>query len=118
MPLADITAYPGGIDTSGFGLGGFGSGSLGQAAGTYSWTSDPLDAGTWSFAVRPYDAAGNLGTAQVTTVMIVAPPREPATFASDGITRLKYSLVAYGQSGFGQGGFGLPAAMLTWNPSL
>jgi hypothetical protein len=114
--LANITAYPLGISTAGFGLGGFGLGGFGQSASNYSWTSGPLDAGTWTFAIVPYDAAGNQGTAQTTTVTIASPPREPATFAGTS-TRLQYSLLGFGQVGFGCGGFGLPAATLTWNPS-
>src|SRR5262249_9392064 len=90
--LADITAYPAGIDTSGFGLGGFGSGGFGEVAGTYTWTSGPLGSGTWSFAVVPYDAAGNPGHAALATVTIQAPPREPGLY-SDGMTRLRYNLL-------------------------
>jgi hypothetical protein len=114
--LADITAYPAGVTTDGFGLGGFGSGGFGQSAGQYAWTSGPLAAGTWSFAVVPYDDAGNEGTAQTTTVTIAGPPRAPAPFAGTS-TRLQYALLGFGQVGFGSGGFGLPAATLSWNPS-
>jgi hypothetical protein len=114
--LADITAYPTGITTDGFGLGGFGSGGLGQAAGNYSWTSGPLAAGTWTFAIVPYDAAENEGAAQTTTVTIAGPPPPPAALAGT-TTRLQYALLGFGQVGFGSGGFGLPAATLTWNPS-
>jgi hypothetical protein len=87
--LADITAYPGGITTDGFGFGGFGTGSFGASAGTYTWTSEPLTRGSWSYAVIPYDAAGNLGTAAVTGVKIVCPPLPPALYPDN--TRLKYS---------------------------
>jgi hypothetical protein len=114
--LADITAYPAGIATDGFGLGGFGSGGFGQSGGNYAWTSGPLAAGTWSFAVVPYDTAGNEGTAQVTTATITGPPRTPPAF--DGTsTRLQYALNGFGRVGFGTGGFGLPTATLSWNPS-
>lgn len=114
--LADIKAYPAGIATYGFGVGGFGTGGLGQVASSYAWNSDPLAAGTWSFAVVPYDTAGNPGTAQTTTVVIVAPPRAPAPFAGT-TTRLQYSLNGFGQIGFGTGSFGLPTVNLLWNPS-
>jgi hypothetical protein len=114
--LADITAYPAGIATDGFGLGGFGTGGLGQTAGTYSWTSDPLSAGSWTFAVVPYDAAGNEGVAQSTTAVMAAPPRAPAAFAGT-TTRLQYAPDGFGQVGFGFGGFGLPTVTLLWNPS-
>jgi hypothetical protein len=114
--LADITAYPSGIDTGGFGVGGFGSGGFGQVAGQYSWTSAPLASGTWTFAVVPYDAAGNEGAPQTTTVTVAAPPREPAPFAGTS-SRLQYTLDGFGQVPFGCGGFGLPAVNLSWNPS-
>jgi hypothetical protein len=114
--LADITAYPAGILTDGFGLGGFGSGGFGAVAGTYGWTSGPLGSGTWSFAVVPYDAAGNLGPAALATVTIQAPPREPGLYP-DGVTRLRYSLLGYGQIPYDTAGYGLPEAVLTWNAS-
>jgi hypothetical protein len=112
--LADITAYPLGIATGGFGLGGFGSGGFGQSASTYSWTSSPLAVGTWTFAIVPYDAAGNEGATRMTTATVTAPPRAPAAGTS---TRLRYALNGFGQTGYGTGGFGLPSATLTWNPS-
>jgi hypothetical protein len=88
-PLVDITAYPSGIYTDGFGFGGFGDGGYGQAAGAYSWISDPLTRGNWSYAVVPYDSAGNAGTVALVGVTINCPPLEPAAF-SDG-TRLHYT---------------------------
>ncbi len=114
--LADITAYPAGIVTDGFGFGGFGASSFGQSASSYSFTSEPLAAGSWSFTVVPFDSAGNPGSPMTTGITIVAPPRMPATFAGT-TTRLQYNLEAYGQTGFGSGGFGLPVASLTWNSS-
>lgn len=115
-PLATITAYPQSIDTSGFGLGGFGEPGFGVAGGAYSWDSDTLANGTWSFAVVPFDAAGNTGSPQTTTAIVAAPPAEVPPFA-DGLTRLKYLLLAYGQTPFGDGGFGEPEVQLTWNAS-
>ncbi len=115
-PLADITAYPAGINSDGFGLDGFGQGGWGQAASTISWTSNPLAGGSWQFAVVPYDEAGNEGAAQTATVTVSAPPRAPAPFAGT-TSRLQYSLLAYGQTPFGECGFGLPQASLSWNPS-
>ena len=88
-PLAEISAYPGGIVTDGHGLGGFGQGGFGRASSSYQWTSQALGAGTWSFAVVSVDAAGNLGTPTLTTSTITSPPRPPAAFA-DG-SRLKYT---------------------------
>ncbi len=100
-PLQTITAYPAGIDTSGYGLGAFGSGGFGAVAGTYDWTSEPLASGVWTFAVKPFDEAGNEGFAVTAAVTIAAPPLEPALFG-DGITRLRYTMI----SG--------PRAVLTW----
>ena len=114
--LADITAYPGGIVTDGFGFGGFGALGFGQAASSYSFVSEPLASGIWSFAVVPFDNAGNAGLPITTSIAIVAPPRTPATFAGT-TTRLQYDLETYGETSFGSGGFGLPSAVLTWNSS-
>jgi hypothetical protein len=113
--LANITAYPAGIVTDGYGLGGYGSGGFGRSASNYAWTSGPLDTGSWSFAVRPYDSAGNLGTAVTTVVVIAAPPQEPAPF--EGLTRLRYAISGYGGAGFGGGGYSDPLVTLTWNAS-
>jgi len=85
---ADIKAYPAGVLTNGFGLGGFGTGGFGEVAGTYEWTSNPLTSGAWSFAVVPYDTAGNAGTGATTAQTIAVPPLEPPLF-SDGL-RLHY----------------------------
>ena len=115
-PLATITAYPGGIDTSGWGLGGWGLGGWGSAGGSYSWTSETLASGTWSFAVKPFDSAGNEGIAQFATVIISAPPSPPAVL-SDGVTRLSYTLLGWGQIPWGNGGWGDPEAVLTWGAS-
>ena len=89
-PLADIPATVAGVDLSGFGLGGFGLGGFGTAAQSYSWTSDPLLAGSWTFAVVPYDGAGNQnGSPAHVSVTVVAPPRPPAADSSG--RRLTYS---------------------------
>ena len=91
--LADITAYPSGIYTDGFGLSGFGFGGFGESASTYSWTSDSLTSGVWSFAVVPYDQAGNPGTIAMAIFTSVVPPLAPAPYA-DGL-RLTYTYRAY-----------------------
>ena len=90
--LTDITAYPSGIYTDGWSLGRWSYGGFGESASTYTWTSDSLTAGTWSYAVMPYDLAGNLGPAATTSITIVVPPLAPATF-DDGL-RLLYSFNA------------------------
>jgi hypothetical protein len=102
--LADITAYPSGIVTDGFGFGGFGIGAMGSSASTYTWTSEPLTRGGWSYAVIPYDSAGNLGTPATTGVTIVCPPLPPALYGDN--TRLKYTYNA-----------GLKEVTLNWNAS-
>jgi hypothetical protein len=115
--LADIIAYPSGVYTDGFGLGGFGGGGFGQSAGTYIWTSEPLTRGNWSYAVLPYDSAGNLGTAALTGVTITCPPLPPALFSDN--TRLHYTYpVGYGGGGYGIGPFGGGnEVILSWNAS-
>lgn len=114
-PLAEITAYPSNVLTDGFGLGLFGSGGLGHVASDYSWTSGPLSAGPWEFAIVPFDVAGNEGPATTTSVIVAAPPRAPASFPG-GPGRLQRSVSAMGQTPFGAGGFGLPGLVLSWNP--
>jgi hypothetical protein len=104
--LATIPAYPGGWITDGFGLGGFGQGGFGRAATSYQWESGPLASGAWTFAVVPYDAAGNARPpGQVATVTIAEAPLPPAA-AADG------TLLSYNYNG--------PTARtatLTWLPS-
>jgi len=88
-PLATIAAYPAGIVTDGFGFGGFGYGGFGESAGSYTWTSRSLTAGTWNWAVKPFDLAGNEGAAVTTAVAINVPPLEPAAYPDR--TRLHYT---------------------------
>jgi hypothetical protein len=87
--LSTIPAYTAGIITDGFGYGGYGQGGYGAAAGSYSWTSGPLSTGTWNWAVKPFDTAGNEGQAKLTAVALSAPPLPPALFAD--MTRLHYA---------------------------
>ena len=103
-PIGSVTAYPQSIYTDGFGDGGFGDGGFGEAASNYSYTAGPLAGGFWNFAVVAYDTAGNLSTPQTCTVLIVAPPLEPA--ADGNGVRMYY---AYTASTF--------EATLTWNAS-
>jgi hypothetical protein len=103
--LADITAYPGGIMTDGFGMGPFGAGAFGSSAGTYIWESAPLTSGVWSFGVVPYDQAGNQGTPSTTSITITAPPLPPALDGDND--RLEYVWNnRFGQGAFGAGDFG------------
>jgi len=102
--LGTVPAYTAGMITDGFGYGGFGQGGFGESAGSYSWTSGTLTSGTWQWGVKPYDQAGNEGTAQTTAVGITAPPLPPAPFPDR--TRLHYT---YSQP--------TKKATLTWNAS-
>lgn len=90
--MADIPArfldYAGG----GAGEGPCGSGGAGQSVLRYSWTSDPLGGGTWNFAVRAYDTAGNEQTVGATTSLaITAPPLPPAADADNANRRAWYT---------------------------
>ena len=104
MILATVPAYIAGMITDGFGYGGFGQGRFSQSAGAYSWTSRPLSGGTWTWGVKPFDTAGNEGSAEITAVTIAAPPSPPAPFPD--MTRLKYT---YGNL--------TKQATLNWNAS-
>ena len=104
--VATVAAYPGGWISDGFGLGGFGQGGFGRAASTYQWESAFLASGNWTFAVIPYDHAGNArGTGQLAGVTIREAPLPPATSASG--TRLAYQY----------SGPVSRLATLTWQPS-
>jgi hypothetical protein len=81
--LAEIPAYFNGVITDGWGEGGWGQGGWGKSASSYTWTSDVLAAGQWSFAVRSVDSAGNEGTAMVTRLSIDGPPAPPPRFDDD-----------------------------------
>lgn len=87
-PLATLPISSG-PSLDGFGSGPFGAGGFGQSATRYTWLSDRLAPGTWSFAVKAFDAAGNESTVASGNVAIAGPPGPPAPFA-DGL-RLHYS---------------------------
>ncbi len=87
--LATVPAYVQGFATDGYGQGGYGSGGYGSTGSNYSWTSGPLAGGTWNFAVKPFDAAGNLGTARTQSAVVEAPPNPPARNAAG--KRLTYT---------------------------
>ena len=88
--VGTVAAYPGGAITDGLGVGGFGRGGFGRAASTYDWYSPPLSSGIWTFAIAPYDRAGNVqGSPTTASVTIVSPPRPPAPDANN--SRLNYS---------------------------
>jgi hypothetical protein len=102
--LATIPAYIAGIVTDGFGYGGYGLGGFGESAASYSWTTQPLSGGTWNWAIKPYDTAGNEGAASTVAVAIASPPIEPAPFSDNA--RLHYT---YAQPS--------NEITLSWNPS-
>jgi hypothetical protein len=105
-PLATVPAYPGGWISDGFGLGGFGQGGFGRSATSYGWESGPLSSGTWSFAVVPYDVAGNSRVpGQVATVAISQAPLPPAASADGSLLSYLYA------------GPTTRTATLTWQPS-
>lgn len=85
-----LTAGDGAAAPGGFGAGGFGRGAWNAASADYEWVSPPLSPGTWNFAVKPFDAAGNEGTAATVSVALSAAPRPPAADASG--RRLRYTL--------------------------
>ncbi len=130
-PIANIPAYTNGITTDGYGMGGYGAGGYGFAGATYSWTSEGLAGGLWSFAVAAYNLEGAIGDISTINLAIIGPPAPPAAFQSG--SRLHYSLIGYGVGGYGgQGcgadgygdgpygggvGYGESEAILTWNLS-
>lgn len=91
-PVATIPAYAGGVILDGFGLGGYGGGGFGRSESSYSWRSDRLGVGTWNFAIKSYDAAGNEGTAATVSKAITGPPRPPEP--TDDGARLTRSYVS------------------------
>jgi hypothetical protein len=68
--LAEVDAKPGGV-----------------ALSEYSWTSDELTAGTWTFGIRAVDAAGNVRTTPVLevskTVLTVPDPASDLAHSYD-----------------------------------
>lgn len=88
--LADVPAYTMGVATDGYGVGGWNQGVYGHAAASYSWTSPPLANGDWTFAVVPYNVAGNEAASPVeVTETVVGAPKAPAANSSG--KRLTYS---------------------------
>jgi len=62
----------------GFGKGGFGHGQFGLDADTFEWTSPPLCAGVYKFAVKVTDEAGNESSGSETGQVTVTPAPRPA----------------------------------------
>jgi hypothetical protein len=88
-PVADITAYPGGWISDGFGLGGFGLGGFGRSATAYAWNAGVLSGGVWQFRIVPYDRSGTeRGDGQTVSMNVSVAPAPPAR-GVDG-RRLRY----------------------------
>ncbi len=62
----------------GFGKGSFGHGQFGLDADTFEWTSQPLCAGVYKFAVKVTDEAGNESSGSETGQVTVTPAPRPA----------------------------------------
>jgi hypothetical protein len=90
--IGTVPAYTSGIITDGYGYGGYGDGGYGEAAASYTFTSGQLLDGVWTFGVKPFDTAGNIGPTSEVSVSIMAPPFEPPLFG-DG-NRLHYTFDA------------------------
>lgn len=88
-PIATVAAYPQGKVQDGAGIGPAGYGGAGEAAGVYTYDTDPLAPGVWHFGVKPFDAAGNEGTAEESTFTATGPPNPPTRDAAG--RRLAYA---------------------------
>jgi len=62
----------------GFGKGSFSNGQFGLDADTIEWTSPPLSAGVYRFAVKIADEAGNESSVSETGPITVTPAAKPA----------------------------------------
>ena len=62
----------------GFGKGSFGHGQFGLDADMFEWTSPPLCAGVYKFAVKVTDEAGNESSGSETGQVTVTPAPRPA----------------------------------------
>jgi hypothetical protein len=89
--LADINSLYPNSTGPGFGRGPFGRGPFGIGTSLIRWVSEPLENGTWNFAVRTYDVNGNEQAVGLTvSVDISAPPLPPAP--DDDGRRLTHSV--------------------------
>jgi hypothetical protein len=87
VPYRDGTTSQGG-----WGAGGWNQGKWNDAATNFEWISAPLGVGTWNFAVKAVDLAGNEGSASTASVALTASP--PAPQADAYGRRLRYTLNA------------------------
>ncbi len=84
--LGDVSAYPGSWISDGFGMGFFGQGGFGKSPTLYSWVSNPLSAGVWSFVVTSYNLVGDLGA--TSTPLAVAVQSFPPAPQSSSLSYL------------------------------
>lgn len=96
-----------GVSSTGWGQGGWGAGGWGAGGGAYTWDSGPLCPGVWTFGIKPFDTAGNEGTAVAAAAAVTGAPQPPAPNALG--QRLAYT--SFHLSG------GSAFATLTWNTS-
>lgn len=90
-PVATVPFQTGAQTYDGYGRGGYGAGGYGAGDASFSWTSDPLATGTWSFAVVPFDTAGNEQASHLTiSQAVTARPAPPAPDSAG--RRLTYTL--------------------------
>ncbi len=62
----------------GFGKGSFGNGQFGLDADTFEWTSPPMNAGVYKFAVKITNGVGNESSGSETRQVTVTPAAKPA----------------------------------------
>ena len=62
----------------GFGRGSFGNGQFGLDADTFEWTSPPMNAGVYKFAVKITNGVGNESSGSDTRQVTVTPAATPA----------------------------------------
>lgn len=82
--VSELVCYPGSWISDGYGLGSYGTGGFGRVSTFYSWTSNFLSSGVWSFAVSPIALNGETGsTATVTVLEIPESPLAPQEIRLD-----------------------------------
>lgn len=91
-PAGVVTAYGPNV-TDGWGMGGWGEGGWGTGSAYYSWTSPPLYSGTWNWAIKAVDTAGNESSAVLLSSAVQAAPRPPAPDSAGRMLTYMYNSV-------------------------